>query len=56
MQVEEHRPIRYDEREWRPRPTLAGTDYTSEEVWQEERERIWFGDWVVLGRTEEVAR
>lgn len=55
MQVEEQRPIRYDEREWRPRPTLAGTDYTSEEVWQEERERIWFGDWVVLGRTEEVA-
>ncbi|MFB3737495.1 MAG: aromatic ring-hydroxylating dioxygenase subunit alpha [Candidatus Velamenicoccus archaeovorus] len=51
----EHRPrLRYDERDWRPRPTLRGTDYTSPQVWEEEREKIWFGDWVCLGRTEEV--
>jgi Rieske 2Fe-2S family protein len=48
-------PIRYDELDWRPRPTLGGDDYTSEEVWREELETIWFGDWVCLGRTDEVA-
>jgi Rieske 2Fe-2S family protein len=48
-------PIRYDELDWRPRPTLGGDDYTSEQVWREELETIWFGDWVCLGRTEEVA-
>ena len=53
MQVEE--PIRYDELEWRPRPTLSGTDYTSLAVYDEERERIWWGDWVCLGRAEEIA-
>jgi Rieske 2Fe-2S family protein len=55
MQTEHERPqLRYDERDWRPRPTLAGGDYTSPGVWEQERERIWFGDWVCLGRTEEV--
>lgn len=54
MQVEE--PIRYDELDWRPRPTLSGVDHTSVEVYEQERERIWWGDWVCLGRTEEVAR
>jgi Rieske 2Fe-2S family protein len=53
MKVEE--PIRYDEVDWRPRPTLGGSDYTSLEVYEEERERIWWGDWVCLGRDEEVA-
>jgi len=48
-------PIRYDELDWRPRPTLGGDDYTSEEIWREELETIWFGDWVCLGRTDEVA-
>ena len=42
--------------DWHPRPTLAGTDYTSAEVWDEERERIWFGGWVCLGRAEEIGR
>ena len=46
--------LRYDEKEWRPRPTLSGADYTSEAVWAEERETIWWGDWVCLGRTEEL--
>ena len=27
---------------WRPRPTLDGTDYTSETVYAEERERVWW--------------
>jgi Rieske 2Fe-2S family protein len=49
----DHR-IRYDEREWTPRPTLSGQDYTSREVYEQERERIWWGDWVCFGRSEEV--
>jgi Rieske 2Fe-2S family protein len=40
---------------WHPRPTLSGPDYTSAEVWGEERERVWFGGWVCVGRAEEVA-
>jgi Rieske 2Fe-2S family protein len=40
---------------WRPRPTLAGTDYTSAANWAEERERIWFGGWVCIGRAHEIA-
>ncbi|MFN8233780.1 MAG: aromatic ring-hydroxylating dioxygenase subunit alpha [Actinomycetota bacterium] len=47
--------VRDDGEPWRPRPTLAGSDYTSWDVYQEERERIWWGDWVCAGRTEEVA-
>jgi glycine betaine catabolism A len=43
------------EHHWRPRPTLAGRDHTSLEVWEEERERIWWGDWVAFGRSEEVS-
>ena len=39
---------------WQPRPTLAGTDYTSDAVWQEERERVWFSDWVCVGREAEI--
>jgi Rieske 2Fe-2S family protein len=50
-----HTQLRYDERDWRPRPTLAGHDYTSFEVYDEECERIWWGDWVAVGRSEEVA-
>jgi len=53
MQTEQE-PIRYDERAWKPRPTLSGPDYTSLETYDEERERIWFGDWVCIGRTEEL--
>ena len=53
MQTEQE-PIRYDERAWKPRPTLSGADYTSLHTYDEERERIWFGDWVCIGRTEEL--
>ncbi|MGZ9275659.1 MAG: aromatic ring-hydroxylating oxygenase subunit alpha [Candidatus Limnocylindrales bacterium] len=39
---------------WRPRPTLSGTDYSTEAVFAEERERIWFGRWICIGRAEEI--
>jgi len=39
---------------WRARPTLAGTDYTSESVYADERERIWFDRWICIGRAEEI--
>ncbi len=41
--------------EWRPRPTLTGADYTSAAVYEEERERLFFGDWVCVGRGAEIA-
>ena len=53
--LEQHETITERESNWRPRPTLSGSDYTSPDVWEEERERIWFGDWVCIGRAEEVA-
>ncbi len=40
---------------WVPRATLGSADYASPEVLAEERERIWFGDWICVGRSEEVA-
>jgi glycine betaine catabolism A len=46
--------IRDDRAEWTPRPTLGSDDYASEEVHQQEKERIWWGDWICVGRTEEV--
>jgi Rieske 2Fe-2S family protein len=33
-------------------PTLDAACYQSEEVWQAERDRIWFGQWVLVGRSE----
>jgi Rieske 2Fe-2S family protein len=39
---------------WRPRPTLAGTDYSSTNAYDEERERIWYGGWICIGRAEEI--
>jgi Rieske 2Fe-2S family protein len=39
---------------WTPRPTLVGTDYSSEANFAEERERVWFGGWVCAGRTSEL--
>ena len=46
--------VRHRAADWRPRPTLSGADYTSDAVWAEERERIWFGGWVCIGRDAEV--
>jgi Rieske 2Fe-2S family protein len=53
MQVDRPR-IRFDDRDWVPRPTLSSRDYASLEVYREEQERIWWGDWVCVGRAEEV--
>jgi phenylpropionate dioxygenase-like ring-hydroxylating dioxygenase large terminal subunit len=39
---------------WRPRPTLSGADYTSDAVYADEREHVWWGHWVCIGRAEEV--
>ncbi len=58
MQTDDRPPvpgIRHDERDWRPRPTLGSADYVGRGVYDEERERIWWGDWVTIGRSEEVA-
>jgi Rieske 2Fe-2S family protein len=41
--------------EWRPRPTLSGTDYASDAVYEEERERLFFGGWVCIGRASEIS-
>jgi Rieske 2Fe-2S family protein len=46
--------LRYDEQDWQPRPTLSGAEYTSDAVYDEEREKIWWGDWVCVGREEEL--
>lgn len=37
------------------RPTLPAAVYLDDEAWQRERERIWFDQWVLVGREEEVA-
>jgi Rieske 2Fe-2S family protein len=55
VQTESYKPnIREDGQTWKPRPTLSGSDYTSLDVYAEEQEKIWWGDWVCVGRTEEV--
>jgi Rieske 2Fe-2S family protein len=41
-------------RDWRPRPTLTGADYTSQAVYDEERERLFFAGWFCVGRSAEV--
>ena len=53
--VTQERPRVRDVHTWRPKPTLTGADYTSVEVYEEERERLFFGGWVCVGRTEEIA-
>ena len=37
-------------------PTLTGADYTSDAVYAEERERVWFDGWVCIGRDEEFPK
>jgi Phenylpropionate dioxygenase and related ring-hydroxylating dioxygenases, large terminal subunit len=41
--------------DWRPRPTLTGADYSSAAVYVEERERLFFGTWICVGRAAEIA-
>jgi len=47
--------VRHGPDGWHPRPTLSREDYASDAVYEDERERIWFGGWVSLGREAEVA-
>ncbi len=54
MATEERTRIRAHA-EWLPRPTLSGADYASEAVYEEERERLFFGTWVCIGRADEIA-
>jgi Rieske 2Fe-2S family protein len=54
MQVEDGSARSNESSDWTPKPTLAGSDYTSQEVYDEERERVWWGDWVCVGRAEDV--
>jgi Rieske 2Fe-2S family protein len=53
--VTQERPRVRDAAGWRPRPTLTGADYTSAAVYEEERERLFFGGWFCVGRADEVA-
>jgi Rieske 2Fe-2S family protein len=46
--------VRHGPDGWHPRPTLSREDYASEAVHEDERDRIWFGGWVCIGREEEV--
>jgi Rieske 2Fe-2S family protein len=40
--------------DWRPRPTLAGTDYTSQAVFEDERQKLFFVGWLCVGRSAEI--
>jgi glycine betaine catabolism A len=53
MVTQERPPLR-DAHAWWPRPTLTGADYSSQAVYDEERERLFFGGWFCIGRSEEV--
>jgi Rieske 2Fe-2S family protein len=52
--VTQERPRVRDSQRWRPRPTLTGADYTSQAVYDEERERLFYQGWVCIGRAEEI--
>ena len=54
MAIQERPRVR-DAADWRPRPTLSGPDYTSDAVYEEERERLFFRGWICVGRSEEIA-
>ena len=55
MKTERYSPeLMAASRNWTPRPTLPGTAYTSDEVWKDELEKVWFGGWVCVGRSEEI--
>jgi Rieske 2Fe-2S family protein len=53
--VTQERPRVRAHAEWRPRPTLTGHDYSSAAVYEEERERLFFGTWMCIGRADEIA-
>jgi phenylpropionate dioxygenase-like ring-hydroxylating dioxygenase large terminal subunit len=52
--VTQERPRVRDVERWRPRPTLTGADYTTEAVYEEERERLFYQGWYCIGRAAEI--
>jgi glycine betaine catabolism A len=40
---------------WKSVPTLPGKAYWSEEIFQEECEKIFYAEWICVGRTEELS-
>jgi Rieske 2Fe-2S family protein len=52
--VTQERPHVRGSQAWRPRPTLSGADYSSQAVYDDERERLFFGGWFCIGRSDEV--
>ena len=52
--VTQERPRVRSQPDWRPRTTLTGVDYASQAVYDEERERLFFGDWFCVGRADEI--
>ncbi|MEX0833818.1 MAG: aromatic ring-hydroxylating dioxygenase subunit alpha [Actinomycetota bacterium] len=40
---------------WQPQPTLPGRDYSSREIFELEKEKVFFDYWFCIGRAEEVA-
>ena len=47
--------MRHQANTWAPARTLPGEAYTSPEVFALERERIFFADWMAIGREEQLA-
>ena len=41
--------------DYKPQPTLNGASYYSTEVWEQEKEALFFQDWFSIARVEEVA-
>lgn len=52
--VTQERPRVRSQPDWRPRTTLARADYASQAVYDEERERLFYGGWFCVGRADEV--
>jgi Rieske 2Fe-2S family protein len=52
--VTHERPRVRSDPAWKPRPTLTGRDYASDDVFEEERERLFFHGWMCIGRADEV--
>ena len=51
---ERPRVVNVGVRDWRPRPTLTGADYTSQAVYEEECERLFYAGWFCVGRSAEL--
>src|SRR5436853_7371859 len=41
---------------WKPQKTLTSHDYASQEVWESEKEKVFFSEWIQVGREEEIPK